>query len=60
MCYGIEAYATTQAAEESKKTFVEAAQLFGQSLANTIKAFIAKYNVSEDVAEQDGKKYWKN
>lgn len=60
VCYGIEAYATTRAAEESKKTFVEAAQLFGQSLANTIKAFIAKYNVSEDVAEQDVKKYWKN
>ena len=71
MCYGIQSYAKRYAMEhpadyakdyaigETKKTFVEAAQLFGQTITATIAAFKAKFNVSEEVATEDVQKYWK-
>ncbi|MBO5534081.1 MAG: hypothetical protein J6B53_01590 [Clostridia bacterium] len=43
-----------------RRTFVETYQSLGQSISNTIKAFIAKFQVSEKDAEENVKEYWKN
>ena len=71
MCYGIQVYAQKYAREHAAeyaksavdeatvKTFVEAAQVFGQNITATIEAFKAKFNVSDEIAEEDVKKYWK-
>ena len=45
--------------DTSRRVFVEAAQEFGQSLADTLKAFIAKFQVDEETAKQDMAEYWK-
>ena len=51
MCYGIQ--------ESNKRTFVEAAQRFGQTLTATIAAFTEQFHVSEDDAKKTVQKYWK-
>lgn len=51
MCYGIQ--------ELKKRTFVEAAQKFGQTITTTIAAFIEEFHVSRDDAELSVNKYWK-
>lgn len=43
-----------------RRTFVETYQSLGQSISNTIKAFIAKFQVSEKDAEENVKEYWKD
>jgi hypothetical protein len=52
VCYGIQ--------ESNKRTFVEAAQRFGQTITATITAFIEQFHVSRQDAELTVKKYWKN
>lgn len=51
VCYGIK--------ELEKKTFVQAAQRFGQTIADTIAAFIEQFHVSRSDAEISVNKYWK-
>ena len=51
VCYGIK--------ELEKKTFVQAAQRFGQTIADTITAFIEEFKVSRADAELSVNKYWK-
>ena len=51
VCYGIQ--------EVGKRNFIEAAQIFGQTIAVTIAAFAAKFHVSQEEAEKAVKKYWK-
>ena len=51
MCYGIK--------ELEKKTCVQAAQRFGQTIADTIAAFIEEFHVSRSDAEVSVNKYWK-
>ena len=58
---GIQIYAEKYANQEKKKTFVETAQLFGQTLSATIAAFITKFQIKDEKeAEEEVKKYWKN
>ena len=71
ICYGIQVYAQKYAREHAAeyaksavdeatiKTFVETAQFYGQNLSAIIKDFKAKFNVSDEIAEEDVKKYWK-
>ena len=42
-----------------RRMFVETAQQFGQTLADTTKAFISRFHVDKEVAEKDIKEYWK-
>ena len=42
-----------------RRMFVEAAQKFGHTLAETIKAFVEQFHVDKEVAEKDIKEYWK-
>lgn len=57
---GNQIYAEQYAAREKKKTFVETAQLFGQTLNDTIAAFITKFQIKDEKeAENEVKKYWK-
>ena len=51
VCYGIQ--------EGKKKTFVEAAQRFKQTLAETVTAFIEQFGGTKAEAEETVKKYWK-
>ena len=50
MSYGIQ--------ELNKKTFVEAAQRFGQTVTATVDAFVERFNVSRADAELEVNKYW--
>ncbi len=63
MCNGIQYYANqvaeVAANERERKTYIEAAQEFGQSITDTISRFIAKFNVTEEEAQDNIKKYWK-
>lgn len=67
MCNGIQYYANQVArqvadkevAENSRKTFVETAQIFGHSITDTINKFISQFNVTEEEAQDNIKKYWK-
>lgn len=51
VCYGIQ--------ESNKRTFVEAAQRFGQTITATITAFVEQFHVSRQDAELTVNKYWK-
>lgn len=45
--------------DTSRRVFVEAAQRFGQSLNDTLKAFIDEFKVDEETAKKDVEEYWK-
>ena len=51
VCYGIQ--------ELKKKNFVEGIQLVGSTVAAAIEAFVKQFNVDQEVAEAEVKKYWK-
>ena len=63
MCNGIQYYANQVAekvaAEREMKGYIESAQEFGHTLTDTISRFIAKFNVTEEEAQDNIKKYWK-
>ena len=45
--------------ETERRTFVETYKSLNQTIAETVKAFMAKFHVSQDLAERDVKEYWK-
>ena len=51
VCYGIQ--------EIKKKTFVEAAQRFKQTISETVTQFIEQFGGTQSEAEATVKKYWK-
>ena len=59
MCNGIQYYANQVAKEQARQTFIETAQDFGHSITDTINKFVTKFNVTEEEAQADIKKYWK-
>ena len=59
MCNGIQYYANQVAMEKARQSYIESAQDFGHSIADTINKFIVKFNVTEEEAKADIKKYWK-
>lgn len=51
VCYGIQ--------EIKKKTFVEAAQRFKQTISETVTQFIEQFGGTQSEAEATVRKYWK-
>ena len=45
--------------DTSMRVFLETAQRFGQSLNDTLKAFIDEFKVDEETAKEDVAEYWK-
>lgn len=59
MCEGIKYYGMKMAKEAGHRNFVEAAQMFHQTLEETERAFAVKFHVEPDEAEREVRKYWK-
>ncbi len=45
--------------DTSMRVFLETAQRFGQTLAETVRAFIDEFKVDEETAKEDVAEYWK-
>jgi hypothetical protein len=63
MCNGIQYYANqvaqTAKLEQARQTYIETAQEFGQTITAVLNGFKTKFNVTEEEAQDNIKKYWK-
>lgn len=45
--------------ETERRVFISTCQRFGQTLAETVRAFIDEFKVDEETAREDIAEYWK-